>query len=255
MAVVYEIDRFINDLAPFSTAMGFDNVGTLVGDKNAQVTKVLVALDVTKSVVEEAAAMGAELIISHHPVIFAPLKRLSADSIPYMLAAKGISVISAHTNYDFAAEGVNFCLAKALGLQNIEGFAPDKDSGLATGLVGELANEMEPTAFAAYVKAQLNCGGVKYTDGGHPVKKVAVGCGAASSLVFNAMGLGADAFVTGESKHHELLAAAEGGITMVDAGHFNTEDVSMEPLAEKLRAAFPGVEFVKSALKEPTLYL
>ena len=135
MAVVYEIDRFINDLAPFHTAMGFDNVGTLVGDKNAPVTKALVALDVTKSVVEEAAAMGAELIISHHPVIFAPLKRLSADSVPYMLAAKGISVISAHTNYDFAAEGVNFCLAKALGLQNIEGFAPDQDSGLATGLV------------------------------------------------------------------------------------------------------------------------
>lgn len=255
MAVVYEIDRVINEFAPFSTAMSFDNVGTLVGDKHAQVTKVLVALDVTKAVVEEAESIGAQLIISHHPVIFAPLKRLSADSVPYMLASKGIAVISAHTNYDFAEDGVNCCLAKALGLQNIEGFAPDEKSGLPTGLVGELSDAMEPTAFAAYVKEMLHCGGVKYTKGSRPVKKVVVGCGAASSLVFNAIRMDADAFVTGESKHHELLAAAESGITMVDAGHFNTEDVAMEPLAEKLRVRFPEVMFVKSALQEPTLYL
>lgn len=256
MATVYEIDRAIHAIAPFDTAMSFDNVGTLVGDKSATVTKVLVALDVTKSVVEEAAAMGAELIISHHPVIFSPLKRLSADSLPYLLATKGIAVISAHTNYDLAPEGVNHCLAKALTLTEVKPFQVDDKTGLATGLVGVLPGESRsPEAFAAFVKEALHCGGVKYTKGNRPVRKVAVGCGAGSSMVFDVIGCGADAFVTGESKHHELLAALECGITMVDAGHFNTEDVAMEPLAEKLRVQFPSVLFLKSTLGEPTCYL
>lgn len=256
MTTVYDIDRAIHSFAPFDTAMSFDNVGTLVGDRNAAVTKVLVALDVTKAVVEEAAAFGAELIVSHHPVIFSPLKRLTADSVPYLLAQKGIAVISAHTNYDLAPDGVNFCLAKSLTLTDVVPFQLDDKTGLALGLVGTLPGDgLSPASFAAFVKEKLHCGGVKYTQGSRPVKRVAVGCGAGSSMVFDAIGCGADGFVTGESKHHELLAALEGGITMVDAGHFNTENVAMEPLVVRLRALFPSVVFQKASLTEPTLYL
>lgn len=257
MATVAEIKDEIHKMAPFSTAMSFDNVGILVGDPQQNVTRVLLALDVTRSVVEEACALGAELIISHHPVIFTPLKQLTANSIPYRLAQKGIAVISAHTNYDLAPKGVNFCLAKALRLSNLEPFQFDEKTGLALGLVGDLSADpdLSPQAFAQYVKEKLHCGGVKYTQGDRSIRKVAVGCGASSDLIFDAIGCGADAFVTGESKHHELLAAAEHGITMVDAGHFNTEDVAMEPLGKILQNAFPTIRFEKSALREPVSYL
>ncbi|MDD5952394.1 MAG: Nif3-like dinuclear metal center hexameric protein [Oscillospiraceae bacterium] len=256
MTTVQQIDRAINALAPFDTAMSFDNVGTLVGDPQKVVTKVLVSLDVTETVLAEAIAVGAQLIVTHHPVIFTPLKRLSADSLPYRLAESGIAVISAHTNYDLAPEGVNCCLANALSLIDVEPLALEEKTGLAEGLIGTLPGDaMAPEQFAMFVKERLGCGGVKYTVGRGPVKRVAVGCGAGSYLVFDAISHGADGFVTGESKHHELLAAVQGGLTMVDAGHFCTEDVAMMPLLEKLRAQFPAVQFQKSSQREPVRYV
>jgi dinuclear metal center YbgI/SA1388 family protein len=256
MITVTDLHQAIQSFAPDGAAMSFDNVGILVGDPSASVTKAMVSLDVTPEVVEEAAAFGAQVIISHHPVIFQPLKRLSVDGVPYKLAQAGIAVISAHTNYDFAPGGVNECLAEALGLTDIEPFQWDAAIDRPTGLIGNYHGaDDSPKGFAAFVKERLSCGGVKYTEGSRPVRRVAVGCGAASSMVFDAMAAGADGFVTGESKHHELLAAKEGGITMVDAGHFNTEDISMEPLVRRLGAQFPSVVFRKSSLKEPTCYL
>ena len=117
MNTVGEIYRFIDEIAPFHTAMDFDNVGLLVGDEKQAVDRALVALDITPAVVEEASACGAQLIVSHHPVIFTPLRRLTAGSPPFLLAQKGISAICAHTNLDLAAGGVNTCLGEALGMK------------------------------------------------------------------------------------------------------------------------------------------
>ena len=116
MAAIDEIYRYLNEIAPFSTAMDFDNAGFLVGDGKTEVTKALVTLDITAQSVRQAREKGAQLIVSHHPVIFHPLKRLLSNSVPYLLAKEGIGAICAHTNLDMAPGGVNDCLAAALEL-------------------------------------------------------------------------------------------------------------------------------------------
>ena len=145
MAKVSDIFEFIDSFAPFESAMDFDNVGILVGDKNAEVKRCLVALDVTNSVINEAKLLKATLIISHHSVIFNAIKTLSINSIPYALAQNEISVICAHTNLDMAPFGVNTCLAKALSLRNLKALSY-YDSGqgaLPMGLVGELERDLD----------------------------------------------------------------------------------------------------------------
>jgi GTP cyclohydrolase I len=117
MATTGDIYAFIDGFAPFQTAMSFDNPGLLVGDDNTEVTTALLSLDITPEVVREAAELGAQLIVSHHPVIFHPLKKLSKGSVPYLLAQHSITAICAHTNLDMAAGGVNDCLAERLGLK------------------------------------------------------------------------------------------------------------------------------------------
>ena len=251
-----DIYDFLNVCAPFETAMGFDNVGLLVGDRTVPVSTVLLALDITPGVVEEAARMGAELIISHHPVIFEPLRRMTTNEVPYRLAHYGINAICAHTNLDLAPGGVNTCLADALGLQNVRGLKPYGKDGLWEGLIGELPQKYSAGEFAAYVKEVLSCGGLKYVDGGKGVHMVALCGGAGADLLEDAKAAGADAFVTADTKHHQLLLAQNREITLVDAGHFNTEDVVILPLASNLQEQFPTVHFQKSTvLRDPAQYL
>lgn len=250
-----EIYLYVNEIAPFHTAMDFDNVGLLVGDPAQIVDSVIVSLDITSPVIEEARQAGAQLLISHHPVIFNPLKRLRPDDIPAQLIRHGLTAICAHTNLDLAPCGVNIQLAASLSLQDCKPVATYKDSGLAEAVFGTLPEPLEPKAFAQYVKERLHCGGVKYTVGKGPVKTVGVSCGAGSGLMFDAADCGVDAFVTGESKHHEHLAAREMGVTMVDAGHFNTEDVVIGPLIAMLQKRFPEVRFAKSSQTDPMCYV
>lgn len=120
MTYIRQIYNFLDSIAPFNTAMDFDNCGLLVGDFDIKVDKVLLSLDISLDVIEEARSLGANLIISHHPVIFKPLKKLCSNSVPYILAKYGISAICAHTNLDMAPEGVSVCLAKSLLLKNIK---------------------------------------------------------------------------------------------------------------------------------------
>lgn len=255
MTTAAEIYQYLNEIAPFHTAMDFDNVGLLVGDPAQHVDSVLVSLDITSPVIQQARQLGAQLLISHHPVIFAPLKRLRPGDIPAQLIRHGLTAICAHTNLDLAPCGVNSQLADALSLQDCKPIAMYRDTGLAEALYGTLPHPLEPKAFAQYVKEHLHCGGVKYTEGDRPVQTVGVSCGAGSGMLFDAAACGVDAFVTGESKHHEHLAAREMGVTMVDAGHFNTEDVVIAPLIAMLQNRFPEVSFTKSSQTDPMCYL
>lgn len=249
MVKVADIFAFIDGLVPFDTAMDFDNVGLLVGDMNAVVQKCVVALDVTAAVVDEAESLGANLIISHHPVIFTPLKSLQANSIPYELARCGISAICAHTNLDMAAFGVNTCLAEALSLRNLMPLSTYETcrGALPLGLVGELEADKSCEEFARFVKERLSCEGVRYINVARKIRKVAVCSGSGGDLIDAAARQNADAFVTGEIKHHEILLAAQSGICVVDAGHFKSEDIVISPLVRRLSERFPTVKFVKSS--------
>ncbi len=248
MVKVADIFAFIDGLAPFDTAMDFDNVGLLVGDMDAEVQKCVVTLDVTAAVVDEAASLGASLIVSHHPVIFTPLKSLQANSIPYELARRGIAAICAHTNLDMAAFGVNTCLAEVLSLQNLVplSMCETRRGALPMGLVGELEAAKSCEEFARVVKERLSCEGVRYIDVSRKIQKVAVCSGSGGDLIGEVARQNVDVFVTGEIKHHELLAAAQSGICVVDAGHFKSEDVVISPLVRRMSERFLAVKFVKS---------
>ncbi len=244
MTTVGDIFHWMDEIAPFSTAMDFDNVGLLVGDEAQPVTRVLLTLDITSSVAEEARAAGAQLILSHHPVIFQPLRRLPAGSVPYLLARYGISAICSHTNLDMAQEGVNTMLAQTLGLKQLRPLREYAAAARWEAVIGVLPNPLEPGAFAALVKDKLGLACCGYVPGNCPVSRVALCSGAGGDYLEDAARGGADAFVTGEAKHHQLLFAKERGITLVPAGHYATENGIVELLSQRLKERFPGVAFI-----------
>ncbi len=244
MTKINDIITYFETFAPINTAMDFDNVGLLVGDKNSEITKVLVALDITQDVVFEAEKLGCDLIISHHPVIFSPIKKLCCNDVPYLLASKGISALCMHTNLDLSdIFGVNLCLAEAIGVKNTV------KSGIGECLfIGELENETEISNFAQNVKNTLCCNGLRYTDTKKLVKKIAVSSGSGGSEIFSAAEIGADVLVTGEIRHHEINAANMLGIDIIDAGHFKSEDVVILPLVKRLSDKFSDIVFTKSTV-------
>ena len=246
MATVKDIYNYIDSFAPFEKSMEFDNTGILIGDENCEVKTVLVALDITGKVIDEALALNAQLIVTHHPVIFGGMKSVTADTMQYKLIKSGISVISAHTNLDLASPfGVNTVFAEALELDDYY-FQNDKDPIV----IGKLKNEMTSDSFADFVKAKLNCTHTRTNAKtmSKKVKTVAVGGGTCGEYVGLVASLGIDAFVTGEMKHHEFLYADEHNLLAFDVGHFYSENIVVKPLAKKLSDYFTDVEFVASKL-------
>lgn len=240
---VIDILEFIDSFAPFNTALPFDNAGLLVGDGQREINKIGAVLDVTAQAVEYAVQNGIDLIVSHHPVIFNPLKRLQTDSVPYLLAKHDIAVISAHTNLDAARGGVNDALAKALELENIAPLA-ENDGGdfPPMGRTGTLKRPMSDRDFAKFVAEKLSTK-AKAVLSGKEIAKVALCGGAGEDFIDPALKAGADALVTADVKHHNLLLARSLGLCLIDAGHFETENVVVPILAEKL-AAFSAAETV-----------
>lgn len=252
MATVKQIYEILDDFAPFSTQMDFDNAGFLVGRGERTVTKILLALDITLPVVMEAKAMGAELIVSHHPVIFHPAKSICSGDpngeILLSLAEYQLAAICAHTNLDVAVGGVNDALAQALGLEEIQVLLPygtdSKGRTYGLGRMGTLPTPRTPLEFARQVKTDLGAGGVRCVDGGRPVHKVAVGGGACGSCLRDAWKLGCDALVTSDVKYDSFLDARALGISLIDAGHFPTENVVLPTLQATLSNALPDLEIV-----------
>lgn len=239
---VQQIYETMDDFYPFATQMSFDNAGFLVGDGSATVTKVLVALDITTQVIEEAISKECQLIISHHPVIFNPLKSLLAqnptEAMLIKLISHNIAVISAHTNLDRSIEGVNFHLAQRLGLKE-GGFVLEEGvnrHGTAYGLgwMGDVT-PCSASEFAKKVVKELGCTGLRLEDAGRTVKRVAVGGGSCGSMLGDVAKTDCDTFITGDVKYDLFLEAKERNINLIDAGHFPTEQVICKPLAEKLQ--------------------
>lgn len=252
MVKVSDVYEFLNTLAPFDTQMQWDNAGFLVGDSSAEAKKIGLCLDITADTLDQAVDKGVDLVISHHPVIFTSTKTLTSGSLPYELVKSGISAICAHTNLDLASGGVNDRLAKDLGLEDI-GILNDDD--LPLGRIGKLQDALSVKQLAERVKAALCCGGVRFTDSRDKIRTVAVCGGAGADLLISAKRAGADALVTGECKHHELLLAHSIGIALIDGGHFSTEHNIVYTLLDKLSEQFLSLDIIVLDEKEPASYI
>lgn len=241
MTTVADIMDFMETLAPKALKMDWDNVGLNCGSKKAPVKKILLALDPFEHVCQEAVDWGADLLVTHHPLIFRPWPMVTDDAAITRglmnLVRHNISHFCAHTNLDCAEGGVNDVLADKLGLTNITKVPADAHGMLR---MGEVSRQGLPD-FLAFVKKTLHCDGLRYVDGGKPVCKVAVGGGGCAGGLYDAILAGCDTFVTSDIKYNDFWDAKEQGLNLIDAGHFHTENPAMPVLAAKLQAAFPSI--------------
>lgn len=229
--LVQDIFNFIDGLAPYETQDSYDNSGLLVGNPAWEVRGIHVAMDVTSSMLDEAIQNGANLIVTHHPMMFSARKRLvETDSEAKLLCRMirhEIALIAAHTNLDQAPGGINDVLAQTIGLTGITG------EGYVR--VGELSAPMAAGTFARQAGEALHTVVRLMGDPDKEIRRVAVTSGAGSDSVRDALAMGADAFLTGEAKHHHALEAAEAGMPVFEAGHHATEEPGIFALADALQ--------------------
>ena len=274
MATVADILSFVETIAPRSMKMDWDNVGLNVGRRDKEVKKILVALDPFSHVCQEAKDWGADLLVTHHVLIFRPgfvTDATAQGRNTLFLIENGIAHINAHTNLDLAPGGVNDCLAAALELENVTLINPmgmDAE-GREWGLLRSgYVSEQALSDFLGHVKSRLGCLGLRYVDAGKPVRKVAVGGGFSGpeknaglaavstkpkaadahydniccSEMMEAVDAGCDTLVTSDAKYNDFWDAKDLGLNLIDAGHFYTENPVIPYLAGKIAAAFPEVE-------------
>lgn len=217
----FEIARIIEDFAPLDTAAEWDNSGFCIGSPQAEVKAVLVGFDCTPDLVREAVRRGADMIVTHHPLIFRGIKKISPDNflgeIITLAVKNDIVVYSAHTNADKAAGGVNTLMAERLGLQDCAVLSED-----GFGLVGRLPQSMPCEEFIAFVKKQFSLQTLRASrliD--KPIEKVALCSGSGGSLIGDALASGADAYLCGDVSYHQFFT--EKDFLLLDIGHFESE--------------------------------
>ncbi len=235
MKTIADIYDLIDQHAPFESAFSWDNVGLISGDMSDAVNKVLLSLDLTNSAIDKAIAIGADLIITHHPAIFSPVKTLT-HSMPILRAYKeGIAVISAHTNFDLADNGVNDCLCKLVGGKVLQNDCPDYR-------VLEI-KKSNAAAVASTIKERLLCDTVRYTKTGRQIERLLVIGGSGGDFIATAKSIGCDGILTGEVKHSHHIEAMQNDIVILEAGHYYTEVWSMKIFEEILGDAVESVFF------------
>ncbi len=251
MTTVEKIFDFLCQLAPLDTQMDFDNSGFLLGHRDARVSRALLTLDITDEVIQEAIDTEAQLVISHHPLIWGSLKSVTdnaAGAKVLRMAECGIAAVSMHTNLDIAQGGVNDVLMDVLGAKS--------DTPLdkyGCGRVGMLKTCMTMEAFLKLCKAWLNANGLRYYDAGRPVEKLAVMGGSGGDAIEDAYVKGCDTYLTADVKYHQFLLAKELNINLIDADHFCTEYPVIPVLAAKLNEHFEDTEFIVSAQHRQTV--
>ena len=246
-----EIYQALNQWAPFDTAEDFDNSGLLIGGMEQPVSLCLLALDLTQAVCEEAAERGAQLVLTHHPVIFDPLRRVELGTVAYSAVQAGIAVISAHTCLDRAKGGVSDVLAAQLGLTEVE----DLPGGEGFVKIGEPEGLLSGLELARMVKERLGLRALRVYDAGFLARKVAVCSGSGGSVLQAVLAAGADAYITGDVKHDVAVTAANAGLTLIDAGHYETEEIILEPVRRYLAERFPETGFERAKTDEPLFRL
>jgi len=243
---IKEVYDFIDSIAPYNTQCEWDNSGFMCGDMEKEVDSVMLCLDCTNDVIEQAVANNCKLIVCHHPLIFAPVRKIFNGTPLYNAIGNDITVISAHTNLDMADDGVNDVLSAKLGLSESEKLFAEGAPFMRMGNVTEQSAE----EFASFVAHKLENGAEVY-DSGRTVHKVAVCGGAGGEYIPEAFSAGCDTFVTGEAKHHERLEAQRLGINLIVAGHFSTEVPVLSKLCDKLLRAFPKHQIFVAAEESP----
>lgn len=246
MTTARDIEKTLYDWAPQELAMEWDNVGLLIAGAPREVKRILVSLDVTQEVAEEALQRGADVIVSHHPVMncaWHPVQTLREDNpqgkLLRTLVKNDLSVICMHTNLDAAEGGVNDILAQKLGLTQIGLLNEEK-----IGRIGTLSCDLPLEQFLQTVVKSLGCHGVRYISGSGTVRKVAVGGGACGEYIPQAIAQGCDTFVTSDLRYHDFLDTH--GLNLIDAGHFPTEYVICAAIIDYLRAAYPTIDIISS---------
>ncbi len=252
MTTIQDISKFLDEFAPLALAEEWDNVGLLLGDPAARADRIITCLTLTEDVADEAISAGANLIVSHHPILFRKIQRITTHNVEgrmlLKLAAAGVAVYSPHTSYDSATGGINRQLAESLGLTNIAPIRElETDSASGSGRCGTLADAMSLNDFIAHVKSSLDLDKLQFVSGdGRTIGKAAVACGSAAEFLRDASRKGCDVLVTGEARFHGLLEARAMGVAMILLGHFASERPAMEHMAEVLSNQFAGVTVTAS---------
>ncbi len=255
MPTVSELYTYLDTLLPRSLSCPWDNDGLMVcPDPNREVKTILFTLDITPEAIEEAKKCGAELVISHHPLIFKGLKHINGEDIASKkvidLIQSGISAMSFHTRLDEADGGINDILAEKLALSDVEKF--EAEEGIH-GRMGTLPAPMPFEAFCLYVKEKLGAPQILASKGKEIVSRVALLGGAGGDDILSARAAGADAYLTGEVKYHALLDAHEMGFSVVAAGHDLTELAFSDYFEKVLAEKFTKLHFQKNP-KSTVLY-
>lgn len=236
---VGEVCRAIDGFAPFECAEAWDNVGILAGSADQEARGILCALELNFAVIDEAVRLGANLIVTHHPILFRGKKNLREDDpegrMLCRLVRERIALIAAHTNFDNAETGVNDALAAKLGLQNVERL----ESGMRIGSV----EETTLGAFCARAEAALGGPVRRYGEVRRSVRRIAVLGGAGGDYAHLARAAGADVYLTGEISHHRAWDAYLSGMCALEAGHAATELPAIHLLADGLQKAADGVKW------------
>ena len=253
---VQQILDYLETIAPTHMKYEWDNVGLLCGSCKKEVKKVLVALDPFMDVCEEAVKVGADLIVTHHPLIFRPCKSVTEDdpvgqSILY-LAAHGISAVNVHTNLDCAPGGVNDVLAETLGLTDVQIIDPIGENYGLLRKGNVKAQSLQ--SFLTVVKQRLGTPVLRYVDGGREVVSVAVGGGSCGDEYEAALRAGCDTLVTADVKYNQFWDAKELGLNLIDAGHYYTENPVCTVLAQKLCEKFPMLDIMLSSHRDCMMF-
>ncbi len=238
-------------LAPLRLQDEWDNSGLQVGFPESEVGRVLVCLDITEEVVDEAVAKGCNMIVSHHPLLFKALRQVSDATYQQRCVVRalsaGISIYSAHTSLDNAPDGVNHKIAEKLGLQQLRWLLPKEGEDAGSGLVGELPRPEKDADFLARVKRIFGVQCLRHSAlDGREIRRVALCGGAGAFLLRDAVRAGADCFLSGEFHYHDYFE--NNGVLLAELGHYQSEQFTQDLLQQYLISSCPGVEVIRTAL-------
>ena len=246
-----EVTAALEHLAPLRLQDEWDNSGLQVGFPEAEIDSVLVCLDVTEAIVDEAIAAKCNLIVSHHPLIFKALRQVSDATYQQRCVVKalaaGISIYSAHTSLDNAPGGVNHRIAALLGLEKLRWLSPRDGEDAGSGLVGELPASEPDAAFLARVQRTFGVQCLQHSAlDGRQIRRVALCGGAGAFLLHDAVCAGADCFISGEFHYHDYFETQ--GVLLAELGHYQSEQFTQDLLLEYLHKTCPGLTVRKTAI-------